>query len=231
MGNQIADSVERPSFQVMTLILSESQCNRFTEIAKEKHICRGIILQGRGTLQHHALGFLGIRSQKRVVIDILIDRDKKAEILDFVVDRLDLSKPGHGISYTTNVRISGNDEESSIHDTTQKSGVEEESMFQKLTVIVDRGTADDVMDVARKNGANGGTILHGRGTGSDCTVKLFGMDIEQEKELIIILVPNAIADKIKDSLERELELGVRGKGILFAEPVLDVRGVVENPET
>ena len=37
---------------------------------------------------------------------------------------------------------------------------EDEGMFKKLTVIVNRSMADDVMDIAREFGAKGGTILH-----------------------------------------------------------------------
>jgi hypothetical protein len=33
--------------------------------------------------------------------------------------------------------------------------MEDESMFKKLTVIVDRGMAEDVMDIARKAGVSG----------------------------------------------------------------------------
>lgn len=99
-------------------------------------------------------------------------------------------------------------------------------MFKKLTIAVNLGMADDIMDIARAAGARGGTILHGRGTGAAYTEKLFGIAIEPEKEWIVILVPTAMADRVIAALEEAHDFESPGNGILFVEDVSDVRGVV-----
>jgi nitrogen regulatory protein PII len=210
-----------------TLILNESQCGRFSALAKKKGICHGIIIQGKGTVNNHALTLFGIRNQKQNVINILMDKAEASKILDYLVERLGLSESGHGIIYTTNVSCAVCDGSAATGRFSCGSEAEDESMYKKLTVIVNRGMADDVMDIAREYGAKGGTILHGRGTGADCDTKLFGMEIEPEKELIIILLPTAIAGSVTEALFRELHLDTPGQGILFVEPVSDVRGLVE----
>jgi nitrogen regulatory protein PII len=106
--------------------------------------------------------------------------------------------------------------------------MEGESMFKKLTVVVNRGMAEDVMDIARKSGVNGGTIIHGRGTGSEFTTKFFGMDIEPEKELVMILMPSDLIGKVVNDLFQELQLGIPGNGILFVEPIEEVRGLFDS---
>ena len=100
-------------------------------------------------------------------------------------------------------------------------------MFRKLTVIVDRGMGQDVMDIARKVGVRGGTIMHGRGTGAEYTEKLFGVEIEPEKELVLILIPEDLVSQVVNALYEELQLDEAGKGILFVEPVVEVRGLFE----
>jgi nitrogen regulatory protein PII len=100
-------------------------------------------------------------------------------------------------------------------------------MFKKLTVVVDRGMSGEVMDIALKAGVRGGTILHGRGAGADIATKLFGMDIEPEKELVLILLPDALVDKVVDALTEQLKLSESGMGILFVEPVIETRGLIE----
>lgn len=100
-------------------------------------------------------------------------------------------------------------------------------MYKKLTVVVNRGMAEDVMDIARKSGVRGGTIMHGRGTGSEFTAKIFGMEIEPERELVIILMPSDLVEKVVDNLYRELQLEEPGNGILFVEPVAEVRGLFD----
>ncbi len=97
---------------------------------------------------------------------------------------------------------------------------------KKITVIVNRGMADDVMDIARESGARGGTILHGKGTGTKNAAKLFGMEVEPEKELVLIIVPTEIEEKVVKNLYDNLEMQNSGNGILFVEDITDVRGIV-----
>lgn len=100
-------------------------------------------------------------------------------------------------------------------------------MYKKLTVIVNRGMAEDVMEIARKSGVTGGTIMHGRGTGSEYTEKLFGIEIEPEKELVMILMPSELVEKVVSDIYQELNLENPGNGILFVEPVVEVRGLLK----
>ena len=55
------------------------------------------------------------------------------------------------------------------------------------------------------------------------TVKLLGMEIEPEKELVMILMPSDLIDKVVDDLFQELQLDIPGNGILFVEPIMEVR--------
>ena len=210
-------------YQIMTLILSENQCHKFVRIAKDKGIRSGIIILGRGTVKNATLNLLGIKSEKKEIVSILLENEKAKELLDHFTKELLLNEPGHGIAYTTPVitadRITSGQQ--GTLDTMQ--GMEDESMFKKLTVVVNRGMAEEVMDIARKSGVTGGTIMHGRGTGSEFTTKLLGMEIEPEKELVMILMPNDLIDKVVNELFHELQLNNPGNGILFVGPVLDVR--------
>ena len=52
-----------------------------------------------------------------------------------------------------------------------------------IICIVNNGFTDLVMDAARKEGARGGTIFHGRGTGNPDMEKFFGFSISPEKRL------------------------------------------------
>ncbi|NLT13489.1 MAG: P-II family nitrogen regulator [Clostridiales bacterium] len=220
-------TVEQP-FVIMTLILGEHQCQKFARIKNEKAIRGGIIVLGKGTVKSATLNLLGIKSQKKEIVSILLEKEKANEVLEYFSKEFLLNEPGHGIAYTTPVITAGQiiNNEQDAWDTVQ--GTEGESMFKKLTVVVNRGMAEDVMDIARKSGVKGGTIMHGRGTGSECTAKFFGMEIEPEKELVIILMPSDLIDKVVNDLFKELRLDVPGNGILFVEPVVEVRGLFDS---
>jgi len=94
-----------------------------------------------------------------------------------------------------------------------------------IICIVNNGFTDLVMDAARKQGAKGGTIFHGRGTGNPDMEKFFGISISPEKEIVIILVNNDIKEAVLKAVNKAAGLETNGKGIAFSMPVSDVVGV------
>lgn len=94
-----------------------------------------------------------------------------------------------------------------------------------IICIVNNGFTDLVMDAARKEGARGGTIFHGRGTGNPDMEKFFGISISPEKEIVIVLVENSIKDAVLKAINKAAGLETNGKGIAFSMPVSDVVGV------
>ncbi len=190
-----------------------------------------MVIIGRGTVSSAILNALGIKNQRKEIVKMLLDGAKAKEVIDYLDEVLQLKKPGHGIAYTTPVLGAIElPKQAALHkDILKKTAqcAEGECMFKKLTVIVDRGMANDVMDIARKAGVRGGTILHGRGAGTDIATSLFGVEIEPEKELVIILTPNDLVEPVVEALSQGLQLDEPGKGILFIEPILDTRGLFE----
>lgn len=232
MNKQITAPNNEYKAQMLTLILSESQSHKCTQLIKGKGIFGGIVVIGRGTVNNAILNMLGIKSGKKEVINLLIRNERAEELLDYFDRELQLEKPGHGIAYTSPIistlGLSNQDEQVSNKSASiTQHGSEVKSMFKKITVIVDRGLSEDVMDIARKAGVRGGTILHGRGTSAEIVAKLFGIEILPEKELVMILTPSDLVDKVVQALVDGLHLDKPGKGILFVEPILQTRGLLE----
>ena len=94
-----------------------------------------------------------------------------------------------------------------------------------IITIADKGNVDTVMDAARSAGAKGGTILHGRGTAAPDAEKLFGITIQPEKEIVMILVDSKIKNDILHALYKAVGLKTPGQGIAFSVPVEDVVGL------
>ena len=226
-------NIEYP-FQMLTLILSEDQYKKCARMAREINIYGGLVILGRGTVNSSVLNLLGIKSQKKEVVYFILEKEKAREVLDYFTRELQLLVPGHGIAFTSPVIFTSRETDiSQVAGISQVTGntaqdMEGKSMYKKLTVIVDRGMAADVMDIARKAGATGGTIIHGRGTGAEFTEKLFGMEIEPEKEVVMILMPGILIDKVVNALFQELKMQEPGHGILYVEPVNEVRGLIDS---
>ena len=100
-------------------------------------------------------------------------------------------------------------------------------MYQLIITIVNRGNAGDVIDAAKAAGSKGGTIINARGSGIHETQRLFNMDIEPEKEMVMILSKEDITDSIVESIRIALEIDQPGNGIIFIQDVNQTYGIYE----
>ncbi|MBQ2793067.1 MAG: P-II family nitrogen regulator [Clostridia bacterium] len=81
------------------------------------------------------------------------------------------------------------------------------------------------MNAARKCGARGGTVLRGRGTANPEAESLFGIAIQPEKEIVMILVKKSLKNDILHALYKAVGLDTPGQGIAFTMPVESVVGL------
>lgn len=92
-----------------------------------------------------------------------------------------------------------------------------------IVTIVPKGQAEKIVTASKKAGAEGGTILYGRGTGVREHKKLFGLSIEPEKEIVLTLVPDTKTDDILEAIVEAGQLDKPGTGVGF---VLEARKIV-----
>jgi len=74
-------------------------------------------------------------------------------------------------------------------------------------------------------GAEGGTVLFGRGVGIHEHKKILGIAIEPEKEIVLSVTFPDKKEAILEEIVRAAELNKPGKGIAFVVPVEKVVGI------
>ena len=98
-----------------------------------------------------------------------------------------------------------------------------DGVYDLIVTIVNKNHAETVVDASKQAGAEGGTIVFGRGTGVHEQAKLFGITIEPEKELILTIIRRELTQSVLESIVAKADLNKPGKGIAF---VLEVEKVV-----
>ncbi len=93
------------------------------------------------------------------------------------------------------------------------------SSLSLITVVLNKGYADDAMAAARKAGAGGGTVINARGTAREDDAKFFGVHIVPEKEMLMIVVPQEKRNEVLDAIQKLPCLSEPGSGIAFSAPV------------
>lgn len=97
--------------------------------------------------------------------------------------------------------------------------------FDLIVTIVNRGAAEDVIDAAREGGAEGATVVLGRGSGIHEKGTFLGIPIEPAKDLVLIVTPEEKTERILESIQHKVELDKPGHGIGFVIPLKKVVGI------
>lgn len=98
--------------------------------------------------------------------------------------------------------------------------------YEAVMCIVNHGFTDLVMTAAKAAGARGGTVLSARGTGNKDMEQFFGVTVTPEKDIVMILVPIEIRDKVLAAVNEGAGMATKGQGIAFSLPVDDHVGIL-----
>lgn len=105
-----------------------------------------------------------------------------------------------------------------------------ETPLRLIVTIVSRGCADSVIEAARKAGAEGATILTGRGMGIHEKATVLGIPIEPEKEIVLVLIPHDLTQQVLESITRGVDLEKPGRGLAFVVDVTTAVGITHLPK-
>lgn len=212
---------------LITVIVDEGIGSRVLRIAREAGVPYGTVLLGRGAARRSWLDALGLGDTRKEIIMLAAGMDKAKEVLEELYGTCRFRKPGGGIAYIK--RLSAPEgTKPGEYKSEEGSGCGMGSSYKLITTIVDKGLGEDVMDAAAAAGAKGGTIINARGTGMNAVGVLFNtMEIEPEKEMVIILVRSEIAPAVAESIRIKMDIDSQGKGIILMQDVEGAYGIVE----
>ena len=220
-------SVEGIDVELIWLIVNYGLGSKIIKSAKQYGVTGGTITRGKGTANSRLLDFIGLSDIRKEVVYMVGEKDIAYQALEELNKEYEFYKPNHGIAFTTS--ICGVIGTKSIRcESNESNNVErgvDETMYHMITTIVDRGKAEEVITAANRAGARGGTVINARGSGIHETTKLFAMDIEPEKEMVVILCEKDMTEAIVSSIRNELQIDEPGKGIIYIQNVNKTYGI------
>jgi nitrogen regulatory protein PII len=101
--------------------------------------------------------------------------------------------------------------------------------FKLLIALIEDDKTNAVIDAARAAGATGMTVInHARGEGLHRSKTFFGLSLETQRDMLLLLVEEHLSRKILESIARVGEFeGKPGSGIAFQLDVEDVVGLAQ----
>lgn len=212
------------NFELMCFIINTGHAHKLIQAARQWGVLEATVLLGRGTANNKILDFLGLADVRKEIVLMVTKQDIADKVLQDMNKKFSFEKPNHGIAFTTSVGAVLGSRSLKSENTNCERGIKN-IMYHSITVIVDKGKAEDVIDAATKAGAKGGTIINARGSGVHETSKVFSMEIEPEKEIVIILSETERTQAIVNSITEELKIDEPGKGIIYVQDVNQAYGI------
>lgn len=87
-----------------------------------------------------------------------------------------------------------------------------------IFISVNEGYSDDVMQIARKAGATGGTIIKGRLANIEQFADISRNEIDGEREILCVLAPLKTSAQIMENVNKEFGITSDANGIIVAIP-------------
>lgn len=213
--------------KLLVTIVKKGLASKVVNATKEAGAKGGTILFGRGHGIYEKRTWLGftMNTEKEVILT-LVPEGKIDAILSSVEKAGNLSKPSQGLGFVIDVKkIAGvahmmkyfNDND--VMEDKMKSPI----YYDLIVTIVNKGFSEQIVEASKKAGAEGGTIINGRGTGIHEKAKLFSIPIEPEKEIVLTLINREKTKEVLQKIVEEGDLEKPGKGIAF---ILEVERTV-----
>lgn len=211
-------------YQLLVCIVNFGIGSKVLKIAKQHGINGGTIVLGKGTYKRPILEFLELAETRKEIVMMIAPLRVVNPTLEGLNEKLKLEKPNHGIAFVIPVaKFMGLGKYD--HTLTLSEGGDIMTEYQAIFTVVDKGRGQEVVDAATLAGAKGATIINARGSGIHETSKLFNMEVEPEKEMVLILAKHEIVPDVIQTISTQLELEKPGNGILFVQEVHQTYGI------
>ena len=205
-------------YTLITIILDFGLASKAVKLAKKAGASGGTIVLGRGTIKSSLLSILGLNETRKEILFIGVEKEKEEQVHEQLRERLELDRPNHGIMFTLPIKKAIGRKFEGFKMRTDKEG-DGKMKYEAIFTIVNKGMSNIVIESANKAGSRGGTVIHGRGSGQEVTEKLFNLEIEPEKDIVLILSREEDTDNIVEAIISASGIEEEGNGILF---ILDV---------
>ena len=99
--------------------------------------------------------------------------------------------------------------------------------FKLIIALVDDEVTDEVLDASRTVGATGATVInHARGEGIQKSKTFFGLTLETQRDVLLLLVEEHLSREVLETISRVGKFDdTPGTGIAFQVDVEDAVGV------
>ena len=223
-----------PSFQLLVLITNPKLADKATKIFRRSTLPVQYRLNAEGTVSSEIMDMLGLGSIDKCILMSTVPKALGDAMLSKLRAELHLGAVNSGIAFTISLTglnkqlmrmLTKIDEESTSHSTRKVGNIMSDTKYALIVATVNIGFSGDVMDAARAAGASGGTVIHSRWIGNQEVAVSWGLSMQEEKEIVLILSDTDKKVEIMSAISEKCGMRSEAKGIVLSLPIDAVMGL------
>ncbi|MDR1837394.1 MAG: hypothetical protein LBQ89_07030 [Treponema sp.] len=228
---------ETPNLKLVFFIVDWHRASVVSDVCVEEKTRFHFTSVGMGTANSDILDLLGIGSTEKAVVICLEQEVGVPVLMREVRKKLKSYGPGAGIAFTVPLSAINDpvllifkqsilkNEKIAAQPNGEGVNMTNDHSHDLIVSIVNHGYSDELMNTARAAGATGGTVINARGQAHEGAVKFFGVAVQNEKEMILILTSSDRKVAIMQAVCESHGLNSEAQGIVFSVPVDNVMGL------
>jgi nitrogen regulatory protein PII len=241
MARTIGPGEEGIRLKALFLIVDWDRLNVISEVLAKENCLLSFVCNGSGTASSEIIDLLGIGATVKAVFFCLAQSADTPHIIQEVRRALGARSAGAGIAFSVPLggvsarifamfeeaaRQAAADAQSAKEAGGKGPATQEDRSVKAIEInngmiisILNRGNSDAFMTAARKAGARGGTVISARGISQEVMKKFFGISVQDEKEIIIILADKDTVVPVMDAVKSDFGPSSKAAGVIFSLPV------------
>ncbi len=219
------------AYQLLVLIANPKLADAAEALFLKRNIPVQYRLHAEGTASSEIMDTLGLGSIDKTLLISTVAYEAGNTLLGLLHSQLRLDAVNSGIAFTVPINGVSRLLLHVMRQTAEQVKEERKVAFPMTTdnvliaVIVNRGFGGDVMDTARAAGAGGGTLVHSRSIGSEEANSVWGLGVQEEKEILLILADSEKKQPIMTAIGEKFGMHSEAAGVVLSLPIDAVTGI------
>lgn len=225
---------QKQTYQLLMLIATPKLADRAADMFLKNALPIQYRLNAEGTASSEIMDMLGFGSIDKAVLISTVPRFLGNAMLNKLHSELRLDAVNSGIAFT--IPLTGVSKlmlqmmrHTAESGEPSNNGKDENRMtdttYALIAAVVNRGFSNEVMDAARTAGAGGGTVVHSRSIGNEEASSFWGLSVQEEKEIVLILADRDKKMDIMRGISERCGMHSDAQGIVMALPIDSVMGI------
>ena len=230
----MSEDKKKLSLRALFLITNPKSADKGSEIFLKNSIPIHYKLHALGTASSEMMDILGLGSPEKTILISFVPKAAATTMLRKFKRELKLGSVNSGIAFTIPLNAASNlivrmmeSMPNEPTSTRKDTFIMSDNKFSLIAAIVNPGCSEDVMEIARSAGARGGTLLHSHRLGKQETVGFWGLSLNEEREIILIITSEETKLKIMQTISEKCGMHSEAQGVFLSLPVEAALGLAE----